>query len=242
MEQHARIAQRDAALQNKDTNIGILAHDLQNPLAALITTGELLARLPEASGKTHRMVERMNRSARRMAVMIRDILDYTRGRLAGGIPLTRQPTDLAVISRAVVDEIRAGYPAVRIEIETAGRLTGDWDPARIEQALSNLIANAVQHGGDDVRLVASGEDRDQVVVTVRNGGHPIPPQQLPTLFDAFQKGENSPAGLGLGLFIVREIVNAHEGTVAVSSSAEGTVFSFRLPRTSVGVAPVSASL
>ena len=94
-----------------------------------------------------------------------------------------------------MEEIRAGYPAVRIEVETAGRLIGEWDPARIEQALSNLIGNAVQHGGADVRLIASGEDRDQVVVTVRNGGQPLPRERLPTLFDPFKKAENGPAGL-----------------------------------------------
>jgi len=164
-----------------------------------------------------------------MAMMIRDILDYTRGCLAGGIPLSRQPTDLAALSRAVTDEIRAGHPTARIELQTAGKLTGDWDPARLEQALSNLVTNAVQHGGPEVTIVASGEE-DDVVVTVRNGGAPIPPARIAGLFDAFKKGHDNPAGLGLGLFIVREIARAHRGSVAVSSSAEGTVFTFRLPR------------
>jgi len=229
-EQHQRILQADALLQRKDTNIGILAHDLRNPLAAITTSADLLARYPAGSDKAVRTVERINRSARRMAVMIRDILDYTRGQLGGGIPLKRQPADLAAISQSVVDEIRAGYPIARIEVETAGKLTGHWDPARIEQALSNLIANAVQHGGPEVRLHASGEEPDDVVVSVQNSGQPIPRDQLDTVFDAFKKGGDGPGGLGLGLFIVREIVHAHEGSVAVTSSAEGTTFSFRLPR------------
>jgi len=231
-EQGIELEKRAALLREKDTTIGILAHDLRNPLAAIMTSADLLAYRPWAPDKAQRIAERINRSGRRMTLMIRDILDYARGRLGGGIPLKRQLTDLAVLSHAVVDEIRAGHPTVRIEVETAGRLTGEWDPARIEQALSNLLANAVQHGGDDVRLVASGEERDQVVVTVRNSGQPIPHEHLASLFDAFKKGDTSPAGLGLGLFIVREIVRAHEGSVAVSSSAEGTVFSFRLPRAS----------
>jgi phosphoserine phosphatase RsbU/P len=217
-------------LQRNDTNIGILAHDLRNPLAAIVTGAHMLARLPEAPEKAHRIAERINQSARRMTGMIRDILDYTRGRLGGGIPLNRQPTDLAALSRSVIDEIRAGYPAARIEVEMAGKLIGDWDPARIEQALSNLIANAVQHGGPDVRLVATEAEPDAVVVTVRNGGRPIPEAQLPTLFEAFKKGEGNPAGLGLGLFIAREIVHAHQGSIGVTSSAEGTEFTFRLPR------------
>jgi len=235
MQQHERILEADALLQRKDTNIGILAHDLRNPLAAIVTGAALLARLPASPEKAHRVVERINRSALRMTILIRDILDYTRGRLGGGIPLNRQPTDLAALSHAVADEIRAGYPTARIEVETAGALTGHWDPARIEQALSNLVANAVQHGGPDVRLTASQVDSDEVVVTVRSGGHPIPQERLPTIFDAFKRGDN-PAGLGLGLFIVREIVQAHEGSIAATSSAEGTVFTFRLPRRNVEVA------
>lgn len=233
-EQHRRIVEADALLQRKDTNIGILAHDLRNPLTAITTGADLLARLPETSTKAHRITERINRSARRMAVLIRDILDYTRGQLGGGIQLKREPTDLAALSHAVVDEIRAGYPAARIDVETAGKLTGEWDPARIEQALSNLLANAVQHGGPDVRLVASGDEPEDVVVTVRNGGDPIPPEQLAGVFDAFKKRDDNANGLGLGLFIVREIAQAHRGSVAVTSDAAGgTVFTFRLPRASI---------
>ena len=130
----------------------------------------------------------------------------------------------------MIEEIRAGYPAARIELEMAGKLIGDWDPARIEQALSNLIANAVQHGGPDVRLSAAEAEPDAVVVTVRNGGRPIPEAQLPTLFEPFKKGQGNPAGLGLGLFIAREIVHAHQGSIDVTSSAEGTEFTVRLPR------------
>jgi signal transduction histidine kinase len=230
MEQHQRIVEADARLQRKDTNIGILAHDLRNPLTAIVTGADMLARLPDASEKGRRIAQRINRSARRMTALIRDILDYTQGRLGGGLRLKRQPTDLAALSHSVVDEIRAGHPTACIEVDTAGRLTGDWDPARIEQALSNLLTNAVQHGGPNVRLIASGDAQDRVVVTVRNGGAPIPQEQLAGVFDAFTKGDGSADGLGLGLFIVREIAHAHRGSVAVTSDADGTVFTFSLPR------------
>lgn len=240
MEQHARIVEVDALLQRKDTNIGILAHDLRNPLAAITTGAALLARLPDASEKCERVVGRITRSAHRMAALIRDILDYTRGQQGGGISLNRRPIDLAEISRSVVDEIRASYPAARIEVETAGALIGEWDPARIEQALSNLLANAVQHGGPDVRLVASGEDREHVQVTVWNSGHPIPQEQLAGVFDAFKKGDTNQSGLGLGLFIVREIAQAHLGSVAVTSDAQGTVFTIRLPRERQSIAVTDA--
>ena len=231
-EQHQQITEANALLREQDTNIGILAHDLRNPLAAIVTSAHLLTKGPGARENAQRIGERINRSALRMTSMIRDILDFTRGRLGGRIPLHRQLTDLAAISRSVADEIQTGHPTARIVVETAGKLTGDWDPARIEQALSNLLANAVQHGGSDVKVIASGEDIDQVVVTVLNGGRPIPPEQLPNLFAPFKtvRGSSSAAGLGLGLFIVREIVHAHNGSVAVTSSPEGTAFTFRLPR------------
>ena len=95
------------------------------------------------------------------------------------------------------------------------------------------MANAVQHGRSGVTLVASGEDQEAVVVTVRNSGDPIPPEQLAGVFDAFKKGDKDPNGLGLGLFIVREIALAHTGSVGVTSDADGTVFTFRLPRKAV---------
>ncbi|HEY7370608.1 MAG TPA: hybrid sensor histidine kinase/response regulator [Polyangia bacterium] len=229
-EQHQRLVEADARLQRKDTNIGILAHDLRNPLTAITTGADMLARLPDASDKARRIAERINRSARRMTALIRDILDYTQGRLGGGLRLKREPTDLGALSHSVVDEVRAGYPTACIEVDTAGRLTGHWDPARIEQALSNLLTNAVQHGGPNVRLTASGDAPDHVVVTVRNGGAPIPQEQLAGVFDAFTKGNSGADGLGLGLFIVREIAHAHRGSVAVQSGADGTVFTFSLPR------------
>jgi len=229
-EQHARIVEADALLQRKDTNIGILAHDLRNPLAAIATGAALLARLPDASEACQRIVGRINRSARRMAGLITDIVDYTRGQHGGGLSLNRRPTDLAEISRLVVDEIRASHPTASIEVETVGRLTGEWDPAKIEQALSNLLANAVQHGGPNVKLIASGEDMEHVEVTVWNSGHPIPQERLGEVFDAFKKGDTNATGLGLGLFIVREIAQAHLGSVAVRSDGGGTIFTFRLPR------------
>jgi signal transduction histidine kinase len=229
-EQHAKLVEADALLRTQDTNIGILAHDLRNPLDAVVTGVNVLARLPGLPETGQRTIERVTRSAQRMSAMIRDILDFTRGRLGGGIPVNREPTDLAVVSRSIVEEIQTGHPTANVEVETAGKLIGHFDAARIEQALSNLLVNAVQHGSGHAKLIASGEDRDHVVVTVRNDGVPIPQDQLQTIFEPFQKGDRSPTGLGLGLFIVREIIRAHDGTLEVTSSAEGTSFSFRVPR------------
>jgi signal transduction histidine kinase len=228
--QQQQLAEANAIARRQDTNMGVLAHDLRNPLNAIITGSNLLRRVPALPDQAQRIADRIDRSAQRMGLMIRDILDFTRGRVAGGIPVSRHDADLSSLCREIIDEVQAAYPAARIDVGAEGDLRGAWDRARIEQALSNLIVNAIQHGAGDVTLSLSGRAGDHVMVLVRNGGPPIPADQLPNLFDAFHRGDRSPAGLGLGLFIVREIVRAHDGTIEVASTPEGTTFTMRLPR------------
>jgi len=234
LERQQQLGEAYALARQQDTNIGVLAHDLRNPLNAIMTGSQLLRRVPALPDKARVIAERIDRSAHRMGLMIRDILDFTRGHLGGGIPLNRRAADLGALCRAITDEIQLAHPAASIDVECEGELSGSWDQARIEQALSNLLVNAVQHGVGNVTLRLWGEDRDHVVVTVRNGGTFIPADQLPNLFDAFHKGDRSPSGLGLGLFIVRQIVRAHEGSIDVVSSPEGTTFTMRLPRHELG--------
>jgi sigma-B regulation protein RsbU (phosphoserine phosphatase) len=161
-----------------------------------------------------------------MTQMIRDLLDFTRGHLGGGIPVEPAQADLAEICSRVVDETKAVHPQREIELSTRGDLSGLWDASRLEQVVSNLVSNAVHHGQDRILVEAVGEPI-QVVLRVRNGGPPIPPTELPTLFEAFKgpRDRRATQGLGLGLYIVKEIVRAHGGTVEVTSSAEeGTTF------------------
>jgi len=231
LEQQRRLAAADAAVRKRDVNIGIIAHDLRNPLFAIVTGAKVLGKIPDLPPKAHAVAERIDRSAHRMATMIRDILDFARGHLGGGIPLDRRPVDLGSVCRSIAQEIEAAHASEQaIAVEVAGDLRGSWDPARIEQAVSNLLANAIQHGAGNATLRISGDDPRHVVVEVHNHGEPIPPEKVPGLFEAFQKGDKSPAGLGLGLFIVREIVRAHEGTIDVASAGGGTTFTMRLPR------------
>ncbi len=230
LERQQQLAEANALARQQDRNLGVLAHDLRNPLNAIMTGTHLLRRDPVLPDKARAIAERIDRSANRMGLMIRDILDFTRGHLGGGIPLNRRELDLAALCRAITDEVQLTHPAASIDVQCQGELHGFWDQARVEQALSNLLVNAVQHGVGNVTLTLSGREPDHVVVTVRNGGTSIPSEQLPNLFDAFHKGDRSPAGLGLGLFIVREIVRAHEGSIDVVSSPEGTTFTMRLPR------------
>ena len=235
LEQQQQLAEADAVARRQDTNMGVLAHDLRNPINAIMSGTTLLRRVPALPDQAQQIAERIDRSAQRMELMIRDILDFARGRLGGGIPLDRQAADLAAPCREIIEELQLAYPTARIEVHTEGQLHGSWDRARIEQALSNLVVNAIQHGLGDVTLTLSGRASDHVLLSVRNGGPAIPTEQLPSLFEAFRRGDRSPAGLGLGLFIVREIVRAHEGTIDVMSSPEGTTFTVRLPRQATGL-------
>jgi signal transduction histidine kinase len=173
--------------------------------------------------------------------MIGDLLDFTGGGLGVGMPVSPAPLDLRGLCAEVVDEVRAAHPGRTVRFEPHGDLAGEWDAARLRQLVSNLLGNAVQHGGDTgpVDLAARTEGTTHVRLDVRNGGPPIPPDLLPTIFDPLVRGsaaaepkkQRRPGSIGLGLYIAREVATAHGGTIDVASSeAEGTVFTVRLPR------------
>jgi signal transduction histidine kinase len=223
---HAEATLAEEASRLKDRFIGILGHDLRNPLTAITNSAHLLMRSADLSERHQGSAARILRASERMTQMIRDLLDFTRGHLGGGIPVEPAQADLAEICSRVVDETKAVHPQREIELSTRGDLSGLWDASRLEQVVSNLVSNAVHHGQDRILVEAVGEPI-QVVLRVRNGGPPIPPTELPTLFEAFKgpRDRRATQGLGLGLYIVKEIVRAHGGTVEVTSSAEeGTTF------------------
>jgi len=174
-------------------------------------------------------------SGTRMSRMIEDMLDMARARLAGGIPLKREPADLGALIDRVVGEVHAAYPQRRIEVKQAGNLAGEWDGERLAQVASNLLGNALQHGKEDgiVRATVDGRLSGQVVFKVENAGT-IPPELIPQLFDPFRGAPRQAKrtdGLGLGLYIVQQIVLAHGGSVDVQSGDEDkTVFIVRIPR------------
>jgi len=168
-------------------------------------------------------------TVRRMSEMVTDLTDYARAGL-GPIPVVRRVVDLGRITEDLVAECRALDPSDRIRLECSGDLTGEWDSSRLSQAVSNLIRNAVTHGEGEVRVRVQ-DAGDRVELHVHNAGEPIPPDRVALIFQPFERGTNDGRGLGLGLYIVRAIANAHGGTVDVSSSrTEGTTFRLSLPR------------
>jgi signal transduction histidine kinase len=212
--------------------IAVVGHDLRNPLEVILMTAELLR--DHADPQVGKSGLRLHKSGMRMRQIIDELLDMSRARLGGGIPIQRQPIDLLAIAKTAVAEAEAGHPDRSLELRSEHDLSGEWDAGRLEQVLSNLLGNALRHGQADspVMLGVCGET-DHVVISVHNQGH-IAPEIMPRLFEPFQASRESRDrgdGLGLGLYIVQQIVFSHDGRVEVRSTpSEGTTFVVHLPR------------
>jgi signal transduction histidine kinase len=226
--------------------LAILGHDLRNPLNAVAMSAAVLSETPGLGADSLGMASNISTSATAMTRMIGDLLDFTGTGLGAAMPLSPAAMDVGGLCREVVEEMRAAHPTRTLRFEPRGDLAGDWDAARLRQVVSNLLANALHHGDDSgpVALTAGAEGPD-VLLAVRNAGPPIAPDVLPTIFDPLVRGSSAeserrrrPGSLGLGLYIAREVVAAHGGTIEVKSSAEaGTVFTVRLPRRGGAVGP-----
>jgi two-component system, sensor histidine kinase and response regulator len=211
-----------------------LSHDLRSPLNAVLTSALLIQRR-SADPPIQEIAERILSSGRRMSRMIEDMLDMARARLAGGIPLKREQADLGALIDRVVGEVQTANPDHPIEVKQAGYLAGSWDGERLAQVAANLLGNALQHGEPGVvRVTVDGRRPEEIVLKVENTGT-IPADLLPQLFDPFRGTQQRQAGrtegLGLGLYIVQQIVLAHGGSVDVQSGTDNkTVFIVRIPR------------
>jgi signal transduction histidine kinase/CheY-like chemotaxis protein len=229
-------AEAEANGQFREVFLGILGHDLRNPLGAIDMAAALLRRNAEA--RETKLLDRMVLSSRRMSRMIEQILDLTRSRVGGGLELKPAPINLAEVLTLVIDELRVAHPARALELRSPPSLPGAWDRDRLEQVFSNLVSNALQYGLASSPVTVEARDEGASVgIKVHNDGPPIAEDLRLRLFDPFRRGARDSRtshtqGLGLGLFISREIVVAHDGTIEVQSNAtDGTTFYVTLPRT-----------
>ena len=214
--------------------VGMLGHDLRNPLGAIVLGATLVLERGGLPAEDERILHLLLASAERMNRMIEQILDFTRGRLGGGIPIVRKRIDVCDLARRIVDEGAVAHPARVFDLVMPFACAGEWDPDRLEQVVSNLVGNAITHGLPDrpiqIRVACAGEI---VEFVIQNEGAPIPAELLPILFDPFRRGAalgTSKHGLGLGLYITEQIVHAHGGAIRVESTAEeGVTFTVTLP-------------
>jgi len=232
----AAFAKLEETIRYNDLFAGVLAHDLRNPLGAMMTAAQILLMRNEAAADLNaKPVSRILSSGQRMLRMIDQLLDLTRARAGGGIAVQPRDTNLGDLCNQALDELELAFPRWTIHRESVGELDGAWDPDRLLQVVSNLASNAGQHGRPEgvLEVKLDGCDPDIVTLRIHNGGT-IDASLLPSLFDPFRgagQRPNASRGLGLGLFIVKEIARAHGGTVEVASSVDdGTTFTVRLPR------------
>ena len=218
--------------------LGILGHDLRNPIGAILISGGRLADFGPLNAKQAALATRIKQSALRAVGILDDLLDLTRVQFGSDLPIHTDKMDMSVLSRQLVDEMRAAHPHRTIVLETTGDLEGEWDRLRMEQVLSNLISNAIAYGFNDSPVEVGVEGKpEEVVLLVRNRGVPIPQGRMRAIFDSLLRGDQGgqePEGsthMGLGLYITQKIVGAHGGTIGVTSSErDGTRFTVSLPR------------
>jgi hypothetical protein len=219
----------------RDLFIGILGHDLRNPLNTIMMAARMMSMRGELSPENESMLARLIASGVRIQRMIDQLLDMTRARLAGGIPIARGgEQDVVTIVMKIIDELRTVHPRRAIHLFADGPCAASVDADRIEQVVSNLVTNALAHGEPSKPVtVRVTEDDHAVRIGVHNQGDPIDPSFVPLLFNPFarkeQRGRSD--GLGLGLYIAERIVFMHGGKIEVESSPEtGTRFDVTLPK------------
>jgi signal transduction histidine kinase len=219
--------------ETRERFLAILSHDLRNPLGAITASASFLVEVGELNEEDAKLVGTIQRAAARMTQLVADMLELALHRLGDTMPIQRDGMNVGDLVKAVVAEVRASYPKANILVSSDGDLKGDWDGARLAQALTNLIGNAVQHGDTrrPIRVSARG-DESEVTIEVRNNGRTIPADQLQRIFDAGKPGtvRSDRRHLGLGLFIVNKIVDAHGGSIEVDSANAETAFTIHLPR------------
>jgi len=225
----------DEVDQGRNLFLGMLGHDMRSPLEVIQTTATYLGLL-NAGEQVSVSARRLINSGARMKALLDDLTDFNRTKLGLGIAIYPDQVDLQDVLLSEVEQMQATNPIQRVEFMVTGDVCGNWDGNRLRQVLCNLVTNAMRYGQDDtpVQVSLTGE-RSQVLIEVRNQGRPIDPATFDVMFDPLRRGEENASGalgegLGLGLYISREIAHAHGGSIDASSDASGTIFKVRLPR------------
>jgi signal transduction histidine kinase len=225
--------------QARQMFLAILGHDLRNPLNAIVVSADLVKESRPATPEATEAAAQIVASSQAMARMLGDFLDFAHTQLGKRMPIKRGAAHLGRLCSDVVTETRAAHPDQQIHYSATGDVTGDWDAPRLRQVISNLLGNAVQHGtaGTPIELTLRNEG-DDVAFSLTNEGAAIPAELVPRIFHPMIRGVSPesraaqrPGSMGLGLYIAREVVTSHGGTIDVVSSASGiTTFTVRLPR------------
>ncbi len=216
--------------------LGVVAHDLGNPIAAMSLGVGLLMRHADLDPGSRKVVGRLKTALDGMMRQVNDLLDFSEARAGGGLSIARELMNLHGVTQHAAEEVQMTFPARELEVEHEGDGEGSWDPQRIAQVAQNLISNALKHSPADTTVrVKTRADGEWVELSVSNQGRPIAPEVLPVLFEPMQRGAAStgPLGhsVGLGLYVVKHIVDALGGTIRVTSNAAaGTAFTLRFPR------------
>ncbi|HVR18054.1 MAG TPA: hybrid sensor histidine kinase/response regulator, partial [Polyangiaceae bacterium] len=231
---HARLFATENRLrveaEFRERFIGMLAHDLRQPLTAISMASQMQQR---AGGEAVKFAEMQLRAVRRMTRMIAELLDFTRNRPETGIPIQRKSVDFSELARTSIDEIAIAHPDISVDLSVEGRCVGNWDADRLAQICSNLFGNAIEHRSPNTPVAVSLRASPHAVsLRVSNIGPAISDSVRATLFEPFRRGDakRSTGGVGLGLHIVSQIVSAHDGTVGVESNELGTHFTVNLPK------------
>jgi sigma-B regulation protein RsbU (phosphoserine phosphatase) len=224
---------KDRALFSEQM-IGIVSHDLRNPMSSIHMGAHLLAE-SELSPNQKRIVTRIQRSTARANHLIADLLDFTQARLGKGLAIAPEEIDLHAAMAETVEELTAVYPARKLQHHEVGEGLCRADASRLEQLVGNLVSNAMVHGSAEKPVTVTSTVRpESFSIAVHNEGTPIPPSLQTVLFQPMTRGMNATSAgrsVGLGLFIVSQIAKAHGGTAFVTSTpTDGTTFTVMLPR------------
>ncbi|WP_144142462.1 sensor histidine kinase [Paraburkholderia sp. BCC1884] len=220
----------------RDIFLGVLAHDLRTPLSAATLFAECIVLDAGTPPRSIEAALRIQRSTKQMKMLVDGLLDLTHTRLGQVLPITPTDANMAAICEQAAAELRAISPSTKLTVVLEGDLRGVWDAGRLSQLISNLLVNAVRHGKPEGPVSLNARVGDSgVTVTVTNEGEAIPKEIIAGLFEPFVHGDSggeshTGAGLGLGLFIARQIALAHRGRLDAVSDGRQTEFRLSIPR------------